>query len=65
MCNIFLSIKHLPLEDQFEALVKMNGASFGPDGISVVQNTSIDFNSNIRQWNWQVCTQIGMFFTPS
>lgn len=38
---------------------------FEADGISSVQSTKIDFDKNMRQWNWQVCTQMGFLFTPS
>ena len=28
-------------------------------------NTTIDINSSLRQWTYQICTEFGFFMTPS
>lgn len=37
----------------------------GKDFISDVQDTKIDHTKNMRQWWWQVCTQMGFMFVPA
>lgn len=64
MCDLFNSVKDQSLGDQLAALVNFGG-KFEVDGISSTQNTKIDFDSSTRQWNWQVCTQMGFLFIPS
>lgn len=64
MCDFFVSLKDKSLKEQLEALAKYGGEA-GPDGISSVQSTKIDFANSGRQWNYQICTQVGWLFTPS
>merc|ERR1711935_28200 len=64
MCDYIVSLKDFPLETQLAALAKYGGEA-GLDGISAVQSTKIDFQASGRQWNYQVCTNMGFLFTPS
>lgn len=64
MCDYFVSLAKETLDSQLKFLAKYGGPA-GPDGVSGVQSTKIDFEASGRQWNWQVCTNMGWLFTPS
>jgi hypothetical protein len=52
------------MESQLKNLVNLGGTA-GLDGVSAVQSTKIDFQASGRQWNWQICTNMGWLFTPA
>jgi len=67
VCEFLVTLKDKELVYQIKALGEhfANDMPPGNDGISEIQNTTYNENNNMRQWTWQVCTQMGFLFTPS
>jgi len=65
MCERLLVYKDADLDSQLTALYKENGYEFGQDFMSGIVDEKINFNNNMRQWTYQVCTQMGFLFTPA
>ena len=64
LCESLAQLKDLPIKEKLSEFSVLSGDA-GPDGISDVQSTKIEHQKNMRQWTYQVCTQMGFLFVPS
>jgi len=64
LCSYMGLIKDYEMEKKLETFAKLSGEA-GEDGISDVQGIEIEHTKNMRQWTYQVCTQMGFLFVPS
>lgn len=64
---MLLSVQTQDMKDQIVALAafgKKEGLDYTQYGAYYLGNTTIDINSNLRQWTYQYCSEFGFFQTP-
>lgn len=65
---MFIQNEDEPMESQLYALsdfAQGMGASYYQYDAVNLQKTTIDVDSNLRQWTYQYCTEFGFFQTPN
>ena len=59
--------QNMPMLDQLTEVAaygKAKGLNYYQYDANSLQDTTIDINSNLRQWTYQYCTEFGFFQTP-
>ena len=64
ICNVLMACKQDTIEMQVREFAIYVGPA-GKDYTSDVISTKIEESKNMRQWWWQVCTQMGFMFIPA
>lgn len=64
LCNMLLSIQTADVKAQLPVIAQyavQKGLGLNQYDRVALQNTTYDFDNNMRQWTWQYCTEFGWF----
>lgn len=64
LCSIFMSVSTIDVKSLLPVMKQYadnNGIDIATYFRDYIKDTKIDFEKNIRQWNWQVCSEFGWF----